>query len=113
MKYLTSAESQHELLELKALLTDRGIPSMLQTELAPYSKAMLFVLIDEQYDDANKLMSDPAYEVSKPIDPAVLKQLEAQATASDGVLWASIGKYALTATVLAVLAAAYLIDRFS
>ena len=113
MKHLASAESQYELLGLKELLGNSGIPAMLQAELAPYSKAMLFVLIDEQYDDASMLMKDPAHQVADPIDQEVLLSLEAEATASGGILWASIGKYAVAAVLVVVFVLVYLIDRFS
>jgi hypothetical protein len=113
MRYLTSADSQQELLGLKELLTDSGIPALLQTELAPYSKATLFVLIDAQYDDAVQLMNDPMHPVARPVDSDMLARLEAEANSANGVLWASVGKYAVVAVLLVIIAAVFLIGRLS
>jgi hypothetical protein len=113
MKHLTSADSQYELLEVKELLSKNGIPALLQPELAPYSKASLYVLIDEQYTDAFELMKDPGHHVSNPIDEELIAQLEATANSSTGVLWGSIGKYAIAAVLFVFIGYIFFVGLLS
>jgi len=113
MKHLTTAESQQELLELKQLLEIRGIPALLQPELAPYKKAELYILIDEQYNDAFSLMSDPNHIVANPVDAETIAQLENEVASMGDVLWGSIGKYAAPVVVSIIVLFIFLVGLLS
>jgi hypothetical protein len=113
MKFLTSAQTQQELFGLRDLLRDKGVPTLLQDELAPYSKSMLYVLVDSQYNDAFQLMNDPAHEVIEPIDEDTLNALEAQITSNSSLLWASFKPFAIGFCILVFIAAVFLINYVS
>ncbi len=74
MKLIIKNTDTEELYILKNLLESNGIPVFISGEdtarVLPFlmSKPGLWIFLDEQYDEALKLINDPAYEVSNKID---------------------------------------------
>ncbi len=113
MQFLTSAQTQVELQELRQLLRDKGVPTLLQEDLAPYSKAMLYVLIDSQYNDAFQLMQNASYKVAKPIDQETIEAMEAEIKTDSSILWGSFKPYAIGVLFVLFIATVFLIGYVS
>ena len=77
MKLVTKSPDLGYLQDLKGLLESNGIPAMVKGEntarvMPPISvmEPSLWVFLDEQYPDADKLILDPSYEVVHKVDVA-------------------------------------------
>lgn len=75
MKMLTRDSDRQYLIELKQRLEANGIPAVIQGEntarmIVPIFllQPTLWVYLDEQFEDAIKLMDNPDHEVSSKID---------------------------------------------
>jgi hypothetical protein len=81
MKLLLKYADSDELNAVKALLEANGIPAFINGEdtarLIPFSltKASLWLHLDEQYEEALKLMEDPDYEVKNAVDMEAFKKV--------------------------------------
>ena len=72
---ITRDSDKSHLQDLKELLESKGIPAIIQGEntarmIIPYFafQPTLWVYLDEQFDDAVQLISNPAYKVQSGID---------------------------------------------
>ena len=77
MQRLFDTTSQDELMAAKMLLESRGVPVYIGGEgsfrinrrMTAYQRS-LWVMLDQHYEDAQKLLDDPAHEVAEPVDVA-------------------------------------------
>ena len=74
MKLVVNDRDLEELYSLKTLLESKGIPAYISGEgtarVLPFlmSKPALWIYIDEQYEEAAKLLHDPDYDVVNRVD---------------------------------------------
>ncbi len=75
MKYLTKSTDIAHLYTLKGLLEANGIPAVVKGENTaamispfPMTEPTLWIYVDEQEEEAEKLILDPDYEVQHGID---------------------------------------------
>ena len=77
MQRLFETTSQDELMAAKMLLESHGIPVYIGGEgafrinrrMTAYQRS-LWVFLDQHYEDALRLLDDPAHEVTEPVDVA-------------------------------------------
>jgi len=77
MKLLTKSTDLNHLYHLKELLEANGIPAIIKGDntarmITPFlmTEPSLWVFIDEQHSEADKLVLDPGYEVVHKVDVA-------------------------------------------
>lgn len=81
MKFIARFHDEETHLKTRSLLRSKGIPTHSKTIEGRSMgwQAVLFVCLEEQTDDALKLMRDPAHEPANPVDAeAFEKALENQ-----------------------------------
>lgn len=82
MRYLARFHDPHELARVRALLRDKGVPTWANT-VESYRlgwQGTLSVCIDEQLDDALRLLRDPTHAPAHPVDAEAFER----ALAADG-----------------------------
>jgi hypothetical protein len=80
MKSLGYFEDAEERERIRDLLASRGIPTY-WTRTYRSVRGMLFVCINEQFDDAMAVLKNPDHEVAQPVDVAEFERR----TKSDGL----------------------------
>lgn len=97
MKMLTRDSDTHYLYGLKDRLERHGIPAVVQGEetarmIIPRFgfQPTLWVYIDEQYEEAIKLIENPEYKVQAPVDIEVFREMEPDETVKRSELNAAL-----------------------
>lgn len=109
MRLLGDTGNREEALRQQALLRSRGIPSHLQSNRGRFqAKHLLWVSLDDQYEDALAVLSDPEHVVTAPVDIA---EYEATLARLDQNVLLKYLALALLATVSLIAAAALLYLR--
>jgi hypothetical protein len=114
MKLLTQVGDKAQLDGLTLLFESKGIPVFVGNEaaarnmgfLSPGRQHALWVVFDEQYDDALALLADPEHEVENPVDVEEYRRRleDAEAGARNRIF----GMVMLGGVVVVLLAAALL-----
>ncbi len=77
MKLLTEVMEHEELTRIRILFDSKGIPVFIGNEdsarnfgfIYPARKYSIFVIYEEQYQEALSLLDNDTYEVQNPVDP--------------------------------------------
>lgn len=112
MKIVVNNRELEELYALKTLLESNGIPASISGEgtarVLPFlmPKPALWIFLDEQYDEALKLVNDPDYEVSGRVDVDQFYELAHQpAREAESTSSVLLGLFFYGALVIAALIA--------
>lgn len=87
MKFLLKTKEKSELDRVRMLLESRGIPVHVDGEnehrlgghAMPFIGYRLNVVVDFQYEDAQKLLEDESHEVANPVDMEAFREYQEQA----------------------------------
>ncbi|MEM1176132.1 MAG: DUF2007 domain-containing protein [Pseudomonadota bacterium] len=110
MKYLTKSTDIAYLYSLKGLLETNGIPAVIKGEntaqlITPFAmtEPSLWVYIDEQEDEAEKLILDPDYDVQGGIDVDEFYRLTKDVSENPKKLYESLLNLGIGIGLLSVL----------
>ncbi len=109
MKYLTKSTDLAYLYHLRGLLEVNGIPSVVKGEntaqmISPFvmNEPSLWVYLDEQADEAEKLILDPDYEVRNGIDVDEFYRITADVSKNPKKLYDSLLTWGLAIAAISI-----------